>query len=379
MMKFVRTKALMALVCGTLLMGCGDKDKTEAMPDEGGADAVQSTESPNQPPKFSRVWFEPETPTPGGVLNVKTNATDPDGDLLKFTYAWRVNGRPVTGGDAMINLENLVRGDRLEVTVSTSDGKAPAVSKTLAVTLGNQAPVVRSIRIAFSDGESAQSSVLVATPNATDSDGDELTYFYRWSVNGQELDGTGETFDTRSYKYGDKFQVTVIANDGELDSHPVTSDPIEMPNRAPTITSTPPSVNAAGEFRYQVKAEDPDGDRLLRYSLGQGPEGMTVDSVSGEVFWKPSEKQVGTHTIVIAVKDSLGTVGLQEFRLDIRMPEVAPPETVKPAPAEPEEETPDEDVVPTEEEPSVKPKTAVPKVPSSPEESEEEPAQDAEE
>lgn len=341
MVKSIRVKTLTALFCGALLIGCGDKDKTEVASDESGTDATVPVERSNQPPQFSRAWFEPETPTPGGVLNVKTDATDPDGDLLKFSYVWRVNGRDLTGGDEMINLENLVRGDRLEVTVSAFDGKAPAVSKTLAVTLGNQAPVVRSIRIAFSDGEAAQSGVLVATPNAIDADDDALTYVYRWSANDEEVEGARETFDTRPYKHGDYFQVTVIANDGELDSHPVTSDPIEMPNRPPEIVSTPPSVNEAGEFRYQVKAEDPDGDRLLRYSLGQGPEGMTVDSISGEVFWKPSEKQTGTHTVIIAVKDNQGTVGMQEFRLDIRLSEPAPSETVQPAPAEPEAESPD--------------------------------------
>lgn len=337
MTKSIRLKTMTVFVCGALLFGCGGGEEEAAVaPEE--EQVVAPAPSRNAPPKLSRAWFEPETPTPGGVLYVKTDASDPDGDSLQFSYAWRVNGRAVTEGGEMINLEKLVRGDRLEVTVSASDGKATSATKNLSVTLGNQAPVVQSIRIAFSQGDGAQSGVLVATPDAKDADGDDLTFSYRWVVAGEEVEGTGESLDTTPYKRGDKFQVTVIANDGELDSLPLLSDPIEMMNRPPQIVSTPPSVNAEGEFRYQVKAEDPDGDPLLRYSLGQGPEGMTVDSISGEALWKPSEQQVGAHSIVIAVKDSQGAVALQEFRLEIKLAEVAPPEPPKPVPVPDEDE-----------------------------------------
>ncbi len=356
MTKSIRFKTMTAFVCSALMFACGGS-KEEA-PDTAEQD-VAPVERSNQAPKLSRIWFEPETPTPGGVLYVKTSASDPDGDPVRFSYAWRANGRALTEAGEMINLTNLTRGDHLEVTVSASDGKATSETKSLTVTLGNQAPVVQSIHIAFSGGEGAQSGTLVATPTAKDSDGDELTFLYRWAVDGKEVDGAGQTFDTAPYGKGEKFQVTVIANDGELDSLPLMSDPIEMMNRPPHVVSTPPSVNAEGEFRYQVKAEDPDGDRLLRYSLGQGPEGMTVDSVSGEVVWKPSEKQVGTHSIVIAVKDSQGAVGLQEFRLDIKLTEAAPPPVVEPKPAPDEEAEPKEVSEPTETpEPVEKPEAA---------------------
>ncbi len=71
-------------------------------------------------------------------------------------------------------------------------------------------------------------------------------------------------------------------------------------------------------FRYAVEAEDPDGDRLLRYRLDEAPEGMVIDSVLGEVSWRPAQGQTGVHPVKIVVRDSSGLETSQSFQVTVR-------------------------------------------------------------
>ena len=79
-----------------------------------------------------------------------------------------------------------------------------------------------------------------------------------------------------------------------------------------------------GLYRYMVEARDADGDSPLRYDLIQSPAGMRLDSYTGELTWRPSPTQVGTHTIEIAVVDSRGAKSIQEFALPIVPPSTPP-------------------------------------------------------
>jgi len=72
-------------------------------------------------------------------------------------------------------------------------------------------------------------------------------------------------------------------------------------------------MDASGRFSYAVKATDRDGDRGLRYSLEQGPEGMTIDAFSGELRWQATLRHAGEHIVEIAVDDRHGGVTSQTF------------------------------------------------------------------
>ena len=56
-------------------------------------------------------------------------------------------------------------------------------------------------------------------------------------------------------------------------------------NRPPEITSDPiVNASAGTPYTYDVEAIDPDGD-ILTYSIIDGPEGMIIDSATGNVDW----------------------------------------------------------------------------------------------
>jgi hypothetical protein len=93
----------------------------------------------------------------------------------------------------------------------------------------------------------------------------------------------------------------------------------------PEIRSTPPDFREDGVFRYEVVAEDPDGDRRLRFTLLEGPDGMAIDTVLGSLIWRPANDQVGVHPVQIEVRDSAGLTTTQAFDVTVRRDEGTPP------------------------------------------------------
>jgi hypothetical protein len=75
-------------------------------------------------------------------------------------------------------------------------------------------------------------------------------------------------------------------------------------------------VQGSNQYRYDLDAIDPNDDPLL-YRLLEGPEGITIDSVTGEVVWQPTFEDLGTHTITVEVTDGRGGVDTQEFTLEV--------------------------------------------------------------
>jgi hypothetical protein len=60
-------------------------------------------------------------------------------------------------------------------------------------------------------------------------------------------------------------------------------------NRAPSITSIPDTVtNLEKVYRYQLGAEDPDGDYLL-WSLDNAPKGMVIDAKTGSLSFQKAD------------------------------------------------------------------------------------------
>ncbi|MDZ4848723.1 MAG: FG-GAP-like repeat-containing protein [Pirellulaceae bacterium] len=82
--------------------------------------------------------------------------------------------------------------------------------------------------------------------------------------------------------------VTIAASDGRggISTQSFNIDVVPArENSAPLIGSLPQTTIGAGEgFTYSVKAADTDNDSL-RYRLLDGPEGATIDPISGLVTW----------------------------------------------------------------------------------------------
>ncbi len=82
---------------------------------------------------------------------------------------------------------------------------------------------------------------------------------------------------------------------------------VRNPNRPPQVTVPGPLRFFIGrESTVKLTASDPDGNgKPLNFTLEQGPTGMTIDSKTGELRWKPGDDSMAQKTeIRVKVTDS---------------------------------------------------------------------------
>jgi hypothetical protein len=295
----------------------------------------------NSPPVVESARLDPTSPKPEQVVRVYAKGSDPDGDPVQFKYQWRIGSRtlPDTGNE--VTLRGVPKGTPLQVSVVADDGRSESQPLVVTGIVGNQAPQLVAVALEPVGAITAGNPV-VAHPQATDPDGDEIHYHYSWWVNGHEAGGDDPSLDTSKLRRGDMVKVRVVATDGIDESNPIESPLMRVANAPPKIVSTPTGFDRDGKFRYTIEAVDPDGDKTLRFHLVKGPEGMTVDSLSGLVQWKPSATQTGKQAVEVAVDDLQGGTTSQRFELTVGGDQAQasatpgtenPPPTTKPASA----------------------------------------------
>lgn len=317
-----------ALLAG---VACGGDDAPVAQgaPMSGGAlTEALAPSGPNDAPVVTRVAVNPRNPMPGMGLQAIVEASDPNGDPIRLKYIWKVNGATVFEGKTPVaNLPNTRKGDRITLEVVASDGRLESRPTAHRVDVANRPPTIAEVYLE-SEGRLRPGDELVASPDASDPDGDRLEYNYRWFVNRTErANESDRTFDTTGLRKGDRIEVRATAFDGSDRSKESTSQPVLLGNGTPRITQLPQLETTSGTMRYAFAAEDPDGDRNLRFFLEAAPEGMRVDSLSGVLTWTPRADQAGVHPVEIGVKDSLGEAStfLFEVTVTATLPPAAPP------------------------------------------------------
>lgn len=74
-------------------------------------------------------------------------------------------------------------------------------------------------------------------------------------------------------------------------------------NSEPVIESDPITTTQEGAlYTYTVEATDPEG-YTLTFSLITSPDGMTINSSTGEINWTPTEEQIGANEVTVEVSD----------------------------------------------------------------------------
>jgi hypothetical protein len=314
-------RGIAAAVLGSALLAfaCGSEE-----PQPSGAPLARAKAAPaeerveNEPPVVERLVLNPRAPLPGQQIEARVEASDPDGDPIRLELEWRQRGRVIAEGPrTTIVPEGLTKGDEVAVFATATDGRATSEPVRASVVVGNTPPVIEAFYLA-PDGEIAPGQQVTAAPQAADADGDPLEYEFAWLLNGQPVRGaSAASFDTSKLKRGDRLQAHVRVSDGEAWSPVAESMTLTLGNRAPSFAALPPIEASDGALRVDLVAEDPDGDRSLRFRLVQGPQGMTVDPVSGRLSWRPGAGAVGTHAVEVAVGDSFGAESAMRFELNV--------------------------------------------------------------
>lgn len=325
-----RAGAAPALLLGALAVGCGGGDESgTGNAASGGArpGAGDRAGAANAAPVIESVDIEPEDLLPGHVIRAVVQASDADGDRVQLRYAWQRNGSVLGESGSEISPRDLVKGDEISLVVVASDGREESAPVERSARIANRPPTLFGVALELPDS-AAPGRALVASPRSDDPDGDELSYQYEWRVNGEPLDAEGPELSTDGLKRGDRVEVVAVASDGEDESAPQTSRPVTIGNSPPRVTSDVAWTTVAGVMQYTVEAQDPDGDRSLRYRLLKAPENMQIDPIRGEVRWKPTAQQKGKHAVEIEVDDLRGGRTIQRFEMAVNVEEQpAAPET----------------------------------------------------
>jgi hypothetical protein len=198
------------------------------------------------------------------------------------------------------------------VTITVSDGRdSTKVAFELTVKLENRAPKIT----ALPDTVAVEGRLFALRATADDPDGDRLVYRDDAQFFDIEANSGWIRFVPEDPEVGE-YDVAVWVSDGALSDTTRFHLSVLNVNDAPVIVSTPP-IEATEEvlYRYQMRATDEDGD-ALRFGLIEGPNGMTVNPLSGFVEWTPKNEDVGSMSVALSVADA-DTTSIQRYDLNV--------------------------------------------------------------
>jgi hypothetical protein len=254
---------------------------------------------------------------------VQIDAEDPEREPISFHYRWYVDNSLLAGQtSSTLSSEQLRRGQTVSAEIIPADGSQKgAPYRTAAVMVGNTPPQIRVVTLSPETIETG--GKLEATVEVSDPDHDRVDLTYKWYRNDTVIKEGEEPFlDTAGFVAHDRVMVEVTAHDPAVSGNSLKSEPLVLGNSVPKIVSRPPTSAPEDRFDYQVKAIDPDGDRLT-YHLEIAPPGMTIGAESGHIAWQFPSDQQGTFHVKLVAKDSQGGMAFQEF--DLTLTAAAPP------------------------------------------------------
>jgi hypothetical protein len=139
----------------------------------------------NQPPEIRSVEVIPEGPSVQDRLEARVEASDPEGDPILLSYTWLVNDRIIAKStDPMFPGETLRKHDRVRVAVTPFDGREYGREvRSRPVAIPNHPPGIVS-----SPSSTVQGGVYTYVVQASDPDGDHLTYRLTQAPEGMSIE-----------------------------------------------------------------------------------------------------------------------------------------------------------------------------------------------
>lgn len=192
-------------------------------------------------------------------------------------------------------------------TFKVNDGRADSDEATASITITpvNDPPSTHGDSITTK--EDAAPVTVDVLANDVDPDGRRLMIIdATQGANGSvtiNTDGTLMYAPNKNFSGTDTFNYTV--SDGESGTATAAvSVVVEPVNDAPVITSRPvETARVWVPYTYSVKARDSDPRDTLTYTLVKSPEGMTINSETGLIEWRPTSAQAGSYEVVVKVAD----------------------------------------------------------------------------
>ncbi len=203
----------------------------------------------------------------GEVVKLKPQASDPEGDIIEFTFSEPLNASgewQTKAGDAGF----------YKVTVTASDGVNEVTHEvTILVKSANRPPVMEFIE----DKEVNEGETVLFEPEVVDPEGDEISITYSgWMTSNKYT----TTFDDAG-----EYKVTVTASDGVNEVTQDVTVTVKNLNRPPVMEKIGDVSLEGDPIAVKVDATDPDNDKLeISFSepLDENGEWLTDIGDAGE-------------------------------------------------------------------------------------------------
>jgi hypothetical protein len=207
------------------LLACGGK------PD---IDNDDTGEKPNTAPEISSLSISPSDVYTNDILTATVESTDADGDTVTLAYVWYVDGIEVDEtGNTLDGSIYFDRDQEVILEVTPSDGTdIGSLVDTGAITILNSAPEATTANI--SPAVVYTNDTLTATAEATDADGDTVTFSYAWYVDDTLVAETGTSLDGSVYfEKNQAVYVEVTPEDGTTPGAFLASNTVTVSNSTP--------------------------------------------------------------------------------------------------------------------------------------------------
>jgi len=264
----------------------------------------------NQRTVITGLAAEPAKVLPGGSSQIVCNATAPRGGVL--SYDWSASGGNITGeGPTVIWTAPYSQGS-YRVTVTVTDSRDNKVTDYLTVIVRiDSAPVIHGLP-ANADWVTPLGTLTI-TCNASDSDGDELSY--EWRASGGNINGTGTVVSWTAPEEVGLYNITVIVRDGyggedmrvltlgvALNPPPTIEKLVVTPKgnpylRVPTQSGCDCDVWISEEYDLECVASGTSGDLVYNWSC----DGGVISGAGSNITWTAPNQTSIKVTVTVAV------------------------------------------------------------------------------
>ena len=263
-------------------------------------------------PVIMSLETEPERVSPRGSCQITCTATDRVGDEL--SYNWSADGGEINGEGVAVNWTAPYLAGSYNVTVIVTDSRGSGVTRKVTIEVRtNRAPTINNLLA--NAVWITPSGNLQVTCNATDPDGDELSY--EWTASGGDISGTGTVVNWTAPQELGTCNVTVVVTDGyggedtwsvilsvATGTPPTIADLIVTAKEPKYLktTTTGYKVWKAKEYDIECVASNASGELVYDWSC----DGGEISGEGSKITWTAPNQSSVDATVTVIVSDVTG-------------------------------------------------------------------------